>query len=37
MAAYSYYEANQYEEAIGAVERFIELHPGTRTSRTPIT
>lgn len=28
MAAYAYYEANDYEEAIGAAQRFIELHPG---------
>ena len=28
MAAYSYYEANQYEESVTASERFIELHPG---------
>lgn len=28
MAAYSYYEANKYEESVGAAERFIELHPG---------
>lgn len=28
MAAYSYYESNQYEEAVAAAERFIELHPG---------
>ena len=28
MAAYSYYEANQYEELVAASERFIELHPG---------
>jgi outer membrane protein assembly factor BamD len=28
MAAYSYYEANEYEEAVTASERFIELHPG---------
>jgi outer membrane protein assembly factor BamD len=28
MAAYSYYEANEYEEAVSAAERFIELHPG---------
>ncbi|MCS7266810.1 MAG: outer membrane protein assembly factor BamD [Geminicoccaceae bacterium] len=28
MAAYAYYEANDYEEAIGAARRFIELHPG---------
>ncbi len=28
MAAYAYYEANDYEEAIAAARRFIELHPG---------
>ena len=28
MAAYAYYEANEYEEAVAAAERFIELHPG---------
>ncbi|MFO1047818.1 MAG: outer membrane protein assembly factor BamD [Geminicoccaceae bacterium] len=28
MAAYSYYEANQYEDAVSAAERFIDLHPG---------
>jgi outer membrane protein assembly factor BamD len=28
MAAYSYYEASQYEESVTASERFIELHPG---------
>src|SRR5262245_4719321 len=28
MAAYSYYESNQYEDAVAAAERFIELHPG---------
>jgi outer membrane protein assembly factor BamD len=28
MAAYSYYEANQYEESVAASERFIDLHPG---------
>jgi outer membrane protein assembly factor BamD len=28
MSAYAYYEANNYDEAIGAAERFIELHPG---------
>jgi outer membrane protein assembly factor BamD len=28
MAAYAYYEANKYEESVGASERFIELHPG---------
>ena len=28
MAAYAYYEANQYEESVTASERFIELHPG---------
>ena len=30
MAAYSYYEANQYEDAVGAAQRFIELHPGNK-------
>jgi outer membrane protein assembly factor BamD len=29
MSAYSYYEAKQYEEAIGASKRYISLHPGT--------
>lgn len=28
MAAYSFYQANAYDEAIGAAERFIQLHPG---------
>jgi outer membrane protein assembly factor BamD len=28
MAAYSYYEANEYEESVAASERFIDLHPG---------
>ena len=28
MAAYAYYQSNQYDEAVGAAERFIELHPG---------
>jgi len=28
MSAYAYYEANSYDEAIAAAERFIELHPG---------
>lgn len=28
MAAYSYYESNQYDEAVTAAERFVELHPG---------
>ncbi|MGE3294530.1 MAG: outer membrane protein assembly factor BamD [Geminicoccaceae bacterium] len=28
MAAYAYYEANQYEDAVSAADRFIELHPG---------
>ncbi len=30
MAAYSYYEANRYDEAILAANRFISLHPGNR-------
>lgn len=29
MAAYSYYEANDYIEAVGAAERFLDLHPGS--------
>jgi outer membrane protein assembly factor BamD len=28
MSAYAYYEANSYDEAIAAAQRFIELHPG---------
>ncbi|MDZ5647431.1 outer membrane protein assembly factor BamD [Nitrospirillum sp. BR 11828] len=28
MAAYAYYQANKYEEAIGSLDRFISLHPG---------
>jgi outer membrane protein assembly factor BamD len=28
MAAYSYYEANKYDEAILAAKRYIALHPG---------
>lgn len=30
MAAYAYYEAQRYEEAIIALDRFIELHPGNK-------
>lgn len=30
MAAYAFYEANQYDEAVAAAERFIDLHPGNR-------
>ena len=30
MAAYAHYEENQYDEAIIALDRFIELHPGNR-------
>lgn len=29
MAAYTYYEAHNYEEAVGAAKRYISLHPGT--------
>lgn len=29
-SAYGYYEANKYEEAIGATDRFIKLHPGNK-------
>jgi outer membrane protein assembly factor BamD len=28
MAAFAYYEANEYDESVAAAERFIELHPG---------
>jgi outer membrane protein assembly factor BamD len=28
MSAFAYYQANEYDEAIAAAERFIELHPG---------
>jgi outer membrane protein assembly factor BamD len=28
MSAYAYYEQNEYEQAIAAAERFMELHPG---------
>jgi outer membrane protein assembly factor BamD len=28
MSAYAYYGANDYDEAVAAAERFIELHPG---------
>jgi outer membrane protein assembly factor BamD len=28
MTAYAYYEASEYDEAIAAAQRFIELHPG---------
>lgn len=30
MAAYAHYQDNNYEDAIGALNRFIELHPGNR-------
>ncbi|MBB4267501.1 outer membrane protein assembly factor BamD [Roseospira visakhapatnamensis] len=30
MAAYSHYENNQYDDAIVAIDRFIQLHPGNR-------
>jgi outer membrane protein assembly factor BamD len=30
MAAYSYYQKNQYTEAISAADRFIQLHPGSK-------
>jgi len=29
MTAYAYYEGNQYEDAIAAAERFIQLYPGS--------
>ena len=30
MAGYAYYEADEYDEAIIALDRFIQLHPGNR-------
>jgi len=30
MSAYAYYKANDYDQAIIALERFIQLHPGSR-------
>ena len=30
MAAYCYYQANIYDEAIETADRFIQLHPGNR-------
>jgi outer membrane protein assembly factor BamD len=30
MAAYCYYQANKYPEAIGAADEYISLHPGSR-------
>jgi outer membrane protein assembly factor BamD len=30
MAAFAYYQANKYDEAVGAAQRFIELHPGNK-------
>jgi outer membrane protein assembly factor BamD len=30
MSAYAFYEANDYDEAVAAAQRFIELHPGNK-------
>jgi len=30
MAAYAFYEANKYDDAVAAAERYIDLHPGNR-------
>ncbi len=30
MSAFAYYQANRYDEAINALERFIQLHPGNK-------
>jgi outer membrane protein assembly factor BamD len=30
MSAYAYYESNDYDEAVIALDRFIQLHPGNR-------
>ncbi|MEX2297257.1 MAG: outer membrane protein assembly factor BamD, partial [Dongiaceae bacterium] len=32
MAAYAYYREDAYDDAIIALERFIELHPGNRSA-----
>ncbi len=32
MAAYAYYQKNEYEDAILTLERFIQLHPGNRNT-----
>ncbi len=32
MSAYSYYQVDRYDDAIPALERFIELHPGNRSA-----
>jgi len=37
MAAFAYYQSNKYDEAIIALDRFIQLIPGTGTSPTPTT
>ncbi len=29
MSAYAYYKANEYDDAIGAIDRYIELHPAS--------
>lgn len=31
MAAFSFYQANMYDDAVAAAERFIELHPGNES------
>lgn len=30
MAAYSYYQAQKYDDAVAALDRFIQLHPGSK-------
>jgi outer membrane protein assembly factor BamD len=32
MAAYAYYKAGQYDEAVSAADRYLTLHPGTQES-----
>jgi outer membrane protein assembly factor BamD len=32
MAAYAYYKAGKYDEAIGSADRYLTLHPGTQES-----
>ncbi len=36
MSAFAYYQYNQYEDAIPALDRFIQLHPATKMPPTPI-
>ena len=35
MAAFTYYQSNKYDDAIIALDRFIQLHPGHKDAPTP--